>query len=470
MIYQSLYARSPHGKPVAAGLIGVGSYATALLTQSVKISALHIPVIADLSMDAARLACRRAGIPDDHVAPCSSRQNVLRAMEAGKYAIVEDPLLLMELPLDVIVESTGSAEGGALHASEAIRHGKHVAMISKEPDSAVGPILKHHADRAGLVYTAVDGDQHGLLIGFVQWIRSIGLDVLCAGKSRDVEFVYDRTEGWVCHVWESNTVNDDCRQFLPKEDWSCFDFLPADKVKGQLDMRRRLLTQLPLAAPFDICESVIAANATGLSPDVAPLHNPILRTLEIPEALCPVEEGGILQQGGIIDMVTCLREHRETGLGGGVFAVVSCDNEYSRHTLISKGLPANRRQSTMLLYRPYHLCGVETATSVLCAGLLGVPTGGDVYSPRFDMVYRAAVDLKQGESLDCKHGESLSAEMVPAVPLTGEGLLPAYLGFGRKLTRDVRAGALINQDMVDLSDDSILLRLRRQQDAQFAIA
>jgi predicted homoserine dehydrogenase-like protein len=59
----------------------------------------------------------------------------------------------------VIAEATGEPEMGAKFAYEAIKHGKHVAMINKEADSAVGPILKHYADKAGLVYTAVDGDQ-----------------------------------------------------------------------------------------------------------------------------------------------------------------------------------------------------------------------------------------------------------------------------------------------------------------------
>ena len=75
----------------------------------------------------------------------------------------------------MIAEATGSAEAGAVHGSEAIRNGKHVAMINKEADVTVGPILKHHADRAGVVYTAVDGDQHGLLMGLVSWARELGL-------------------------------------------------------------------------------------------------------------------------------------------------------------------------------------------------------------------------------------------------------------------------------------------------------
>ncbi len=467
MIYQSLYARANRKGPVTAGLIGVGSYGTAVLTQSVRIPTLRIPVIADRSMDAAQLACQRAGIPEERIARCSSRPDALRALEAGKYVLIDDPSLMMDLPLDVIVESTGVAENGARHALEAIRHGKHVAMITKETDSVVGPILKYLADRAGVVYTPVDGDQHGLLIGFVQWIRSIGLEVVCAGKSRDAEFVFDRDAGWVCDVSDGNIVREDRRMFFPKEDWSAFDYLPEGKARECTQRRRKLLASQQAAAPYDICESVIAANALGLSPDVPATHNPILRTQEIPEALCLESEGGILTRGGILDMVTCLRGHREAALGGGVFAVVSCENEWSRRTVITKGLHANRQGTTAVLYRPYHLCGVETPTSLICAGLLGVGTGSDDYQPRFDMVYRSKVDLKKGEPLNDRHGRAMSAEIAPMIPLTGAGLLPACLGFGQELTRDVPAGTLIGQEMVKLPWGSTLMNLRRQQDEHF---
>ena len=80
------------------------------------------------------------------------------AIESGKYAVVEDPMIMMELPLDVIVESTGIAEAGARHALAAIHAGKHVVMVNKETDSAVGPILQQLAKRQGLTYTQVDGD------------------------------------------------------------------------------------------------------------------------------------------------------------------------------------------------------------------------------------------------------------------------------------------------------------------------
>jgi predicted homoserine dehydrogenase-like protein len=65
---------------------------------------------------------------------------------------LKDALLAMDLPLDVVVEATGVPEAGARHALEAIRHGKHVVMVNKEADAAVGPILKQHADRQGVAY------------------------------------------------------------------------------------------------------------------------------------------------------------------------------------------------------------------------------------------------------------------------------------------------------------------------------
>src|SRR6266540_3239304 len=150
-------ARAPQ-RPVRAGLIGCGTFGTGILAQVVSVPMLEVSAVADLSLDAARRAYGLAGVPDEAIVLCDSRSATLRAFEAGKRVIVADPMLLMELPLDVIVEATGQPEAGASHAEAAIRHGRHVAMVNKEADVTVGPILKRLADEAGVVYTAVDGD------------------------------------------------------------------------------------------------------------------------------------------------------------------------------------------------------------------------------------------------------------------------------------------------------------------------
>ena len=167
MIYQQLFDRIKEKKVVRAALIGSGHFGTAIVTQAQSIPLLEIPVIADRDVEVARRAYRRAGIADDKLMICDNRASALRAIESGKFVIVEDSMIAMELPVDVIVESTGVPEAAARHAYHAIQNGKHVVMISKEMDVIIAPILQHLADRAGVVYTPVDGDQHGVLIGLI---------------------------------------------------------------------------------------------------------------------------------------------------------------------------------------------------------------------------------------------------------------------------------------------------------------
>jgi predicted homoserine dehydrogenase-like protein len=470
MIYSKLYQQAAKG-PVRVGLIGTGHYGTAVLTQSMTIPLLHVAAVADKNPEAARRAFAHAGIAGDDVVVCSNREQALRALPQRRI-VVEDPLLLMDLPLDVIAESTGSPEGGARHALEAIRHGKHVAMISKEPDSVVGPILNHLANQAGVVYTQVDGDQHGLIIGWVSWLRSLGLEIVAAGKSRDGELAANDDYSSIRGVWNPNSPKSESWDTVAvaPEDRTWFKPIPDGESEKYLAQRHRVLTSMPSmrSAAFDLCESVIAMNATGLVPDGEKMHDAVVRISEIPQVLCPRAEGGILNRRGVIDVVIGLRGEREGNLGGGVFAVVSCQNDYSRKVLLEKGLWANPRQTAAVLVRPHHLCGIETPTSILCAGLLGVATGNDEsYRQHYDLVVRTLKPRRAGEILDCEHGADLKTQIVPAVNIAARGVLPAHLVTSNRLKRDIAAGSIVTYDDVDLPEDSVLLRLRQQQEQHF---
>jgi predicted homoserine dehydrogenase-like protein len=474
MIYSSLYRQAAGKGPVNVGLIGTGHYGTAVLTQSVNIPLLHVAAIADSNLEAAKRAYALAGISGDDIVICSNRAEAMRALPKRRI-IVEDPLLLMELPLDVIAESTGSPEAGARHALEAIRHGKHVAMISKEPDSVVGPILRHLAEQAGVVYSQVDGDQHGLMIGWVNWLRSLGLEILAAGKARDLEMAYKDDFSSARGAWNPNSTSSaphDTIAIAP-EDRKWFGFIPDGESATYLAERHRVLQSMAClhSATFDICESVIAINATGLVPDGATMHDPVVRISEIPRVLCPRSEGGILEKRGVIDVVIPLRGERDGNMGGGVFAVVGCSNDYSRKIIVEKGLWANARESAAVIFRPHHLCGVETPTTLLCAGLLGIPTGNDSsYRPLYDMIITTTREMKAGEILNCEHDPSFKASLIPAASLRSRGPLPAHLSTGRKLKRDIPAGTVLTQDMIELVADSLLFELRRKQDELFQLA
>jgi len=156
-----------------------------------------------------------------------------------------------------------------------------------------------------------------LLIGLVTWAHSLGLDVVCGGKARPVDFIYDESTG---------TVTDGQKNIrLPKDALAALQIIRTGEAGLIIGKRRKALKQLPQIGEPDLCELVIAANATGLTVDAPSLHAPVVRTTEIPEVLSPKEEGGILSNRAVVEVITCLRRADEAGLGGGVFIVFSCD-------------------------------------------------------------------------------------------------------------------------------------------------
>ncbi len=467
MLYSQLFEKS--GKEcVAAALIGSGHFGTAVLTQALVTSRLKIPVVSDSNLDAAKRTLRLAGIPEDRTAVCPDADAIRKAMADGKYAIVPDAMLLMDLPLDVIVEGTGHPEAGARHALAAIEAGKHVVMVNKETDSCVGPVLWKKARDRGVVYTPVDGDQHGALIQLVEWARVIGLEVLVAGKARDAEFILDSAAATLTCYQDEVTIPETKVAKLSREECKYFEEFPREGMADYLARRRKLAADLPPAGGFDLCEMVIAANALNLPPEVPALNDHILRIPEFPKALCGRDAGGLLGRTGIVDVVTCLRRPDEPSMGGGVFMVVRCENAYSQHILATKGCLSSQDGRVSLVYRPYHLCGVEASTSLLAAGCLGVATGPLAYGQHFDIVQTAAVGLKAGEVMGNDHDLRLKANILPMSPIAGRGPIPAHMLNGRALKRDVAAGTTITYDMIDAPADSILWRLRAEQDRLFA--
>ncbi len=449
------------GPPVRAGVIGTGHYATAIVCQSRSIPQLEVSVVADVDIEQGRRAYRLAGVDDRRIVVCDRRAAALAAIERGDSVVLPDAELMMDLPLALVVEATGQAEAGARHAAAAIAHGKHVAMVNKEADVSVGPILKHRADRAGVVYSAVDGDQHGLLIGLVDWARTLGLRVISGGKAGDRDHIFDPVLRMVAHSGGRFQVD------LDGEQAAAFAPIDAQDAGVTVAARRRSLRHVSGIGGWDVGEMAIAANATGLLPDVPELHAPITRIAEIPAVLCSRAEGGILNRDGAIESVICLRQPHEAGLGGGVFVVVDSASDYARRIMVSKGLIGNRRGSAALVYRPHHLCGVETPLTMLCAALLGAPTGAGELLPRVDVVAHAAEDLAKGEVLPGDHSPRLKFLMTRAAPLDAGAPLPFHLASGNRLACDVAIGTPLTAATVEEPPHSTLWELRREQDAHF---
>jgi predicted homoserine dehydrogenase-like protein len=371
--------------------------------------------------------------------------------------------MLIELPIDIVIESTGAPEAAAVHADAALRNGRHVAMVSKEADSVVGPLFQRRARAAGLVYTLVDGDQPSLLMQLTMWARLLGLEVLCAGKASEYDFVFDPARERVSSLDRSVAVPGFAAV------WDLGD-RPAQAV---VRSRAEALAAIPQHTVPDLVEMGLVANAMGLEPDVPAFHAPVARTSEVADVLVPAKLGGLLAGSGRVDVVNLLRRPDEPSLAGGVFVVVRCEDRRSWEVLRAKGHVVSRSGDAAMVYRPSHLLGVESGTTVLAAVLDGRSSGPEDVRPRFDVVGRTTRALPAGTLLAAAghHHEIQGVEglLLPARRAEGANPLPFYLMADNPLARDVPAGTIITTEMVDRPKASLLWRLRREMEDAFGL-
>lgn len=468
MFYHHLYEKFAKQGEVKAALIGGGNYGTAIVTQSLYNKYLTVNVVADINIENAKKAYREANIPDDAIRLCNTLLEAEAAIKQGKYVITSTPDIIFNLDIDVVAEATGNPEAGAYHAKLALENMKHMVMITKETDSVIGPILHEMFKQKGLVYTPVDGDQPAVLMQLVEWARLIGLEVVSAGKSRDGEYIYDEKAGTVTHpAEEKKGIPEPVVVKISPEDAKYLEFIPEGKAEEYLRKRREILSGLPQAAGFDYCELVMMANATGLSPDLEELHQGVLRVNEVPIAYCSQKNGGIFADEGRIDLITCLRRQEEASMGGGVYLVVRSNSDYSQNILTTKGLIGNYDNSVAVICHPYHLCGVESSTSLMSAVMLGVDTGSKEYVHRFDLARRTVKDLPAGTSCGNDRDPNMKSFISRAAGRCGTSPIPAHMLNGNKLKVDVKAGNIITYDMVEEPEDSILWEIRKKQEEFF---
>jgi len=110
---------------------------------------------------------------------------------------------------------------------------------------------------------------------------------------------------------------------------------------------------------------------------------------------------------------------------------------------------------------------VESPISVLTAARLGLPMGARDVVQRFDMIGRARRDFSAGEVFAFGSEwniDGLDHLIEPAVSLSAGQPLPYWLAGGCRLKSPLAAGETLRFDHVELSTDSTLVRLRKEQD------
>jgi predicted homoserine dehydrogenase-like protein len=447
MLHELLLRREAEGKPIRVGIIGAGKFGASLVVQLSYMKGIRAPVVADLNLDRARQAYTSCGIPEEMIRTVKNVEELNEAIRAGKRVVTEDGLLLARCDLlDVVVEATGNPEAGAYMAYHSLMNKKHLVMVNVEADVTVGPVLKRMADTAGVVYSLVDGDQPGVIMNMVDWARTVGFEIVAAGRG---------------------TV------FYPEDRAGTPDTVPARMGFSEEKIKRRGLNLKMYNSFRDGSKAQIEmaalANMTGLLPDVRGMHEPSVNVSDIARVLSLEGEGGILHREGVVELANSVAEDGKTllplPLRMGVFVVIKTDHPFLQEDLTHFRLYSGGNGKNFLLYRPYHLVSVEAPITILNAALFGQATGAPIGWPVVDVIAVAKRDLKRGERLDGGGGYTVNGLIERAEVARAEGLVPLELTDGGRLKQDVARGTPITYPMLDLREDSFLLKLRRIQDA-----
>lgn len=431
-LFRLLQKRAAAGRPVRVGLIGAGKFGSMFLSQVPSTPGLEVAMIADLSPDRARTACRNVGWTEERIAAVR---------------FTDDAAAMLAAPeVEVVVEATGHAPAGIRHAREAIRQGKHIVMVNVEADVLAGPLLAREAEAAGVVYSLAYGDQPALICEMIDWARSCGFPVIAAGKGTKYLPEY--------HASTPDTV------------WGYYGLTAEQARIG--GMNPQMFNSFLDGTKSGI-EMAAVANASGLTPPPDGLAFPPCGTHEMAEMLRPGNNGA-LHHAGQVEVISSV--HRDgsqvkNDLRWGVYVVFEAPNDYAARCFQEYGVVTDPTGRITALYRPFHLIGLELNVSILSAALRGEATGAPT-GFRGDVVSTAKRDLRAGEMLDGEGGACVWGKLMSAADSLRIGGLPIGLANRVKLVRDVPAGQPVTWADVRMDETDDAYRYRRAMEAAFA--
>lgn len=436
-LHDLLLARERDDKPIRVGVVGAGRFGTMFLAQVRATPGIHVAAVADINLDRALQALKLVDWPQGAVA-----DDIGDALAHGSTAVLPEAGPLFAEGIDVIVEATGNPIVGAQHALKAIEAGQHIIMVTVEADALVGPALARRAAQENLVYSLAYGDQPALIMELVDWARTSGFQVVCAGKgAKYLEHYHEMNPGNVWENWEFSKELTDSGQLNPYMHTSF-----RDGTKAAIEM-------------------AAVANAASLVPSDEGLTFTPGDVEQIATICRPKDAGGVLAREGSVDVMSSVTRDGAWiphNTQEGVFVVVKATNDYVSGCFSEYPWHPDPTKQYAALYRPYHYVGLELGISIANAVLRGVATGAPkgFYG---DVVATAKKDLKAGDELDGEGGYTVWGKLISARASVGRRALPVALAHHTKLIRDVPKGSVLSWDDVRL-DDSFwpVLELRRE--------
>jgi predicted homoserine dehydrogenase-like protein len=308
---------------------------------------------------------------------------------------------------------------------EAIRHRKHLVLMNAEVDATVGPILKQHADRAGVILTGCDGDQPGVQMNLYRFVKSIGLTPLLCGNIKGLQDRYRNptTQAGFAKQW------------------------------GQTP---HMVTSFADGTKISF-EQAIVANATGMRVAQRGMIGHHFKG-HVDEMTRMYDIDQLRECGGIVDYVVGAVP------SPGVFVFAARNDERQRVYLDYGKLGSGPLYS---FYVPYHLTVFEVPLSVARVALFGDVVIAPAGPPKVDVIAAAKIDLNPGDLLDGLGGYMTYGLCENAGACHGERLLPMGLAEGCRVTRRIQRDEVLRYDDIELPGGRLVEALRAEQDVCF---
>ncbi len=505
---RKLAALEAAGTPIQVGVIGAGQMGRGMVTELVLIKGERPAICADINIELAKHAFMYAGVTEEQIVQTDNVEEAEAAIAAGKYVATSDSYLATSCPsIDVVVDVTGVPDVGAKIALDAIAAKKHIIMMNVESDVVIGPLLYKKAQEAGVVYTGTNGDEPGAVMELYDFAEAIGFKVEVIGKGKNNRLDRDCNPDTVMEeatrrkmspkmltafkdgtktmvemtAQEAGVVYTGTNGDEPGAVMELYDFAEAIGFKVEVigkgknnrldrdcnpdtvmeEATRRKMSPKMLTAFKDgtktMVEMTAMSNATGLVPDVIGGHGIASDVKGLNDMYRLKEDDGILNKHGVVEYVR--------GIAPGVFVTISTDNDEIAYQM---GYHSMGPGPLWTLYRPYHLCNLETPLTIGRAvvyheGVI-VPKGGLVS----EVITVAKKDMKAGEHLDGIGGWTSYGSIATHEEAKEKGYVPfGLVNKNAVLKKDVKRGQLLTYDDVAIDETTLIYKLRKEQDEIF---
>jgi predicted homoserine dehydrogenase-like protein len=190
---------------------------------------------------------------------------------------------------------------------------------------------------------------------------------------------------------------------------------------------------------------------------------------DIPTLMRPISEGGILENKGIVDVVSCLTPDGKQipyDIRKGVWVVFEADTKYLKNCFEEYKVVTDPSGKYMSLYKRWHLIGLELAISIASIGIRKEATGASTCF-NADCVAIAKRNLKVGEILDGEGGYTVSGGIRPASKSIKNNYLPLGLAHNVSLINSINDGQIITWNDVKVDPNLIAYKLRKEMEDNF---